>query len=281
MCIAIHKPADTTPDWDAYYNGYRYNNDSWGFAAVHDGALICRWGLGTFEEFRSEFEPYAQCQAIIHFRIATSGEIDLANSHPFFVDDDLAFIHNGVIDIQRELSEAMSDTWHFAEMVLKAGYERDPDFWLRPDVVYTNELAHHDSKFVFLHADGRFCIWNRRKGYAEADGHWYSNSTFRASASLLYSRSHSVSVEVVRASDGDKYDTYVEESSLADRLDDEQQARSDWYYDLDMREEQAHEQHCATQMMSDLISFGLSQETVNEIHEVLGNEGIANLHEVL
>ena len=37
MCLAIYKPATTTPDWSAYRNGFAVNDDSWGFAVVVDG----------------------------------------------------------------------------------------------------------------------------------------------------------------------------------------------------------------------------------------------------
>jgi hypothetical protein len=283
MCIAIYKPADTAPDWVAYENGYENNDDSWGFAVVQNGELICEWGVGGFANFRESFEPYAQCQALIHFRIATSGLIDLHNCHPFTVSDELAFIHNGVINIDRNLNDSRSDTWHFNELVLKPMYERDPDFFLRGEIVYTMRLAHSGSKFVFLHASGDYRIWNEGDGVWEPDGHWYSNTSFRTrwGLSQYYSGSRACkTVEVTYPDDSDsaalrEYDRYAERAMA------ERQSRSDWYYDEDSREEERHEQHFASIMEEDLRGFGFSNECIAEVRAMLGHDGLTALHDTL
>ena len=176
MCLAIYKPASTPADWIAYENGHYSNPHSWGFAAVVDGTLVVKHGIGAFTEFRVAFEPYAECQAAIHFRWATHGSKTVANCHPFMVSRDLAMIHNGIIGIECNVHSDRSDTWHFNELVCKPMHEADPAFFGRPCNIYTMEMAHKSSKFVFLHATGEYAIWNERDGDWASDGHWYSNS---------------------------------------------------------------------------------------------------------
>jgi len=57
MCIAITKPADTAPDWDAYQHGFNRNPDGWGFAVPHKGRVVIRKDISSFDAFRKEFEP--------------------------------------------------------------------------------------------------------------------------------------------------------------------------------------------------------------------------------
>ena len=180
MCLAIYKPADTAADWTSYENGFESNDHSWGFAAVQDGSLVVKHGVGKFDEFRHAFEPYATCQAVIHFRWATHGSRTVANCHPFLVARDLAVIHNGIISIKCSVHSDRSDTWHFNELVLKPLHKRDHDFFTRPEMIYTQELAHRGNKLCFLRADGTYAIWGEEDGHWETDGHWYSNRDYQS-----------------------------------------------------------------------------------------------------
>lgn len=293
MCLAIYKPADTAPDWKAYECGFDNNSDSWGFAAVVGGQLVTHHGLGKWEQFRSAFEPFSQCQAIIHFRLATHGKTDVANCHPFSVSDDLAMIHNGIVSIERNVNSNMSDTWHFNELVCKPMHLRDPDFFLRGEVSYTQEMAHKGSKFCFLRADGSFAIWNADGGEWESDGHWYSNSSYErsryyyggwgyASQSSSFrdlSPSSSAITEVKReaspfsvgweyeAADAvDEAGVEVERiSSEDDESEDDADADTgDTYTDI---------------RMYDLMRFGFSRKVLDEVLELLGHNGIEVLHD--
>ena len=56
--------------------------------------------------------------------MATHGKINPDNCHPFHVVDDVYFIHNGILNIEQSLDPNKSDTYHFAELVLKPMLER-------------------------------------------------------------------------------------------------------------------------------------------------------------
>lgn len=295
MCLAIFKPADTAPDWTAYENGFDDNPHSWGFAAVKDGELITRWGLGKFDEFRTDFEPFADCKAIIHFRWATHGGKILANCHPFHVAPDLAMIHNGIVSIDCNVNRDRSDTWHFNELVLKPMHAQDPDFFLRPEHRYTQQLAHRGSKFCFLRADGMHEIWCEDDGVWEKDGHWYSNTGYRTSRKAWYyggsyKKSSSVVVNPHRDVSPKQDDDTLVMTEREIEIDLEQEQ-----YDLieeqdaraamlrDPYADDAHEQaEIELEFQRDqLLACGFSKSTLKEVYDVLGAWGIEVLYDCI
>jgi len=58
-------------------------------------------------------------EVYIHLRYRTAGEVNLENTHPFEVIPGIYLMHNGVINIACNQDPKRSDTWHFAELVLK------------------------------------------------------------------------------------------------------------------------------------------------------------------
>jgi glutamine amidotransferase len=188
MCLAIYKPASTKPDKEAYRNGFENNTHGAGFAAAVNGGLVIGKGFFKFKEFWRAFKPYADCPALIHFRLATHGKKDTDNCHPFSITDNLAMIHNGVLPICTKDDETKSDTWHFVEKILKPLHELDPEFYQHQAISFLGRCAISGSKFVFLRSDGDFGIWNEEDGKWESDGHWYSNSGYQPRLSVYSGR---------------------------------------------------------------------------------------------
>jgi hypothetical protein len=178
MCLAVYKPANVLPDWGALEAGFSSNKDGAGFVVVKDGKLLVSKGHFTFDDFREAYLPYADLQSAIHFRFATHGKTNAINCHPFMIHDDLAMIHNGVLPIKCDLDDAMSDTWHYVQHILTPFAERDPDFFLQPEVIFLGEAAIRGSKFVFLRSDGESQIWNADDGHWAGDI-WYSNDSYK------------------------------------------------------------------------------------------------------
>ena len=180
MCLAVYKPANVLPDWGALEAGFNSNKDGAGFVAVGNGKLLISKGHFSFDAFREAYQPYADLQAAVHFRWATHGKTDAINCHPFAISDDLALIHNGVLPIKCDLDDNMSDTWHYVQHILIPYAERDPDFFLQPEVIFLGEAAIRGSKFVFLRSDGESQIWNADDGHWAGDI-WYSNESYKRS----------------------------------------------------------------------------------------------------
>tara|TARA_B100000131_G_scaffold48458_1_gene43045 strand:- start:3709 stop:4845 length:1137 start_codon:yes stop_codon:yes gene_type:complete len=114
---------------------------------------------------------------LIHARIATSGKTNIANCHPFKVDKNTVFAHNGVLDCV-EPTDKKSDTRVFNEVVLK---NLKKGFLAKDDVrEFLGEIIGSD-KLVFLtnneDLDKNTYIINEQNGKWE-DGIWFSNNTY-------------------------------------------------------------------------------------------------------
>lgn len=177
MCLAIYKPSKVSIEWDALEEGFRCNSHGAGFVTVHEGRLTISKGFFTFEAFRAAYLPHERKQAAIHFRLATHGNQDEGNCHPFPVTDEIAMIHNGVLPIDTSDDKSRSDTWHYVEYVLKPLAAGSRDFYSHNSIKFLGEAAISGSKFVFLRADGDWGIWNQEEGHW-ADDIWYSNKSY-------------------------------------------------------------------------------------------------------
>jgi glutamine amidotransferase len=218
MCLAIYKPSKVSIDWDALEEGFRCNSHGAGFVTVHGGKLTISKGFFTFDAFRAAYLPYERMQAAIHFRLATHGEKDAGNCHPFPVTDEIAMIHNGVLPIDTSDDKSRSDTWHYVEYVLKPLAAESRSFYSHSSIKFLGEAAISGSKFVFLRADGDWTIWNQDEGHW-ADDVWFSNKSYQKSFGFA---SWPKRMEIVGDPPADEPDT--DESRFYDYLTYKEQA---------------------------------------------------------
>ncbi len=135
----------------------------------------------SFQEFKREYanikRVYANSPFVLHFRIATSGQIDLANCHPFNINASLGLSHNGII--RGYGSRTKNDTREFIEQVLTPIVNKYGDACLfKPEVVA--DLGKHIgayNKFLIMSNDGKVSIVNEKSGYW-VKGLWFSNLDF-------------------------------------------------------------------------------------------------------
>lgn len=115
-------------------------------------------------------------QIAIHARIATHGEININNSHPFKFAGGYALMHNGII--RGYGSKKVSDTLAYSQFLTSMnkrypGIIEDADFL---DMV-GDQIG--GSKFVIARPTiSEFIIVNRNQGQRE-NGRWYSNLKHR------------------------------------------------------------------------------------------------------
>lgn len=188
MCIAIYKPAGKVIEEDVLKTCATNNKDGCGFAYINTDHLgVKRIKVKKTMDFEIFIRQYKRaCKNnpdspfLIHFRIATHGEVSKFNCHPFVVDEDVVFVHNGMIsDVAKDTRK--SDTQMFNEEILKG---------LHPeDLVYNNtikrlleEFIGWNSKLIFMNIDGDIQICNEKKGNWE-DGCWYSNTSWKPKVS--------------------------------------------------------------------------------------------------
>jgi predicted glutamine amidotransferase len=136
MCIAIYKKEGTRLTDDTLHNCWYANSDGAGFMYAEHNKLHVHKGYFTLDEFKEAYEPHKDKQAVVHFRIRTHGDINYENCHPYSVDRNLAFIHNGTISKASSRYKDKSDTWHFNEDVLKPLRQRYTSFFKDPSITY-------------------------------------------------------------------------------------------------------------------------------------------------
>jgi hypothetical protein len=116
---------------------------------------------------------------VLHFRIATSGYNGEHNLHPFLVNDNLGFVHNGVI---RGLgNKKFSDTYEFNDMLKK--YKHD-FLTCEMSKFFISEYIGH-SKLIFLDRNDKYTIINEDMG-KWTDGNWYSNDSYKEYNNYVY-----------------------------------------------------------------------------------------------
>lgn len=180
MCIAILKPEKINIKKDILKNCFLHHYDGAGFA-VHnpeDNSLIVKKGFFSFEDFWNAYKPFENMKMLIHFRWATHGKHDEENCHPFNVNDNIAFVHNGQIKNVRIWNKDFSDTWHFNEAILKPIIKDFPTI-LKNKIfcLLLENYIEKGSKLIFLDNEGNHCIVNEAQGVWDS-GCWFSNETY-------------------------------------------------------------------------------------------------------
>lgn len=177
MCIAILNTKKLISESE-FMNCWDNNPDGFGMAWIEKSEIR------IFKELINDLLAYDRYKEIrksnnkpilLHFRIATHGMIDLANCHPFRIDNNTVFAHNGIIDIHTTKTE--SDTIAFNNQLLK---KLPIDFIFDKTFMKLIEMAIGNSKLVFLHASGKFRIANNNLGLWKSEN-WYSNESFKQS----------------------------------------------------------------------------------------------------
>jgi len=160
-------------------NAFGNNPDGAGFAFAKDGKLIVQKGFFTFTDFFDAWKDVDHSQVrIVHFRKSTSGTNSSENCHPFLVNDDLCFIHNGILDgFKPEKGEITSDTFNFNERILKPTIGKNGNAINEsPHIRWMLSQSIGKSKLVFLNSNGSANIIKAEDGtYNHEKTFWASN----------------------------------------------------------------------------------------------------------
>jgi hypothetical protein len=178
MCIAIlNTPQGGTISEDTLWKCWSYNNDGAGFAFPKEGKLVIEKELNSFKRFFKRYvrerQRHPDQNFMLHFRIKTHGLVSKSNVHPFLIHEELAFVHNGMVDGFHDPTK--SDTVLFMEKVLRT---MPKDFINHEGIRRLIRKSTGWSKFIFLQADGAYRIINEEGGVWD-EGNWYSNTTYR------------------------------------------------------------------------------------------------------
>jgi predicted glutamine amidotransferase len=180
MCIAILNPNNVTLKKKVLKTCWENNTDGAGMLYLADGKLTTHKEMSNFDSFYDHYanvrKQYKSSQVVIHFRISTHGKVNLTNCHPFIVNDDWGFVHNGIISAAPK-NEEFSDTYMFNREIL----QKLPTDWIHNDAIY--DLVQDyigSSKLLFLNQNNEAFIVNEDWGVWDL-GCWFSNTTYKAS----------------------------------------------------------------------------------------------------
>lgn len=176
MCIAILNKNGQLP-YSHLENSWKNNNEGGGLLWVQDGALKT-YKTYDFKEFTDMYYSIRTNanigNIVLHFRIATSGFKNPINLHPFLVNDDLGFVHNGIISGLGNADH--SDTYQFNELLQKL----PQDFITNESIMHFIQEYISSSKLLFLDSDDRYFIVNERFGHWDTtNDNWYSNDSYK------------------------------------------------------------------------------------------------------
>ncbi len=186
MCLIIVKPPNVTIPHAELVRGFSSNGDGAGLMYSKDGVLfIIKDIFDSFINFKKIYDEAVKISnngpIVVHFRIATSGQKDKLNCHPFCVNEKLGLAHNGFFSEMSSRAEPLSDTALFSQLLgsLPENFiEEEPLLFLVQDFIKEER-----SKVVFMSNLGKFTIVNELGGDWKK-GCWYSNKGFEVSSSF-------------------------------------------------------------------------------------------------
>jgi len=184
MCIIIEAPTGVEFDAGIVYEEQFYNSDGVGLVYWDKGKRVTARAFSDKKQFKLlDFACSlpADTPRYLHMRIATHGSLDLANVHPFRINQDWLVMHNGVMGTFAALAGTdKSDTARFAEWVgyMSAAYKQsdlaDPLTDKRFRMALRRMVGY--SRLVFIHRDPErsFKVDTDQSGYRHG-GCWYSH----------------------------------------------------------------------------------------------------------
>jgi len=184
MCVIVIKPANFTLSTTDVRNMYARNSDGVGVMYAVNGAIRTAKALPMTAQEAVDFvalnAPHER-ECVLHFRFATHGLPALENTHPFFILDGLALVHNGVLPFSQSDCGEGTDTELYIASYLRPllSLARDP-LEMAGSPEFIEIIGEHiaGSKFVMLDRFGAVTIMNEQDGkYIERDGIpiWCSN----------------------------------------------------------------------------------------------------------
>ena len=187
MCIAIANLKNQALTDEEISNCWANNPDGGGLLYKEGGILKVYKNLDNLDKFLAKYKQVIQhSNVLVHFRVTTGGGVTVKNCHPFLVNKNLGFIHNGVIYGYSRKADDKSDTYSFNELLLKSlpkGFINNLGIQeLIGDAIGTG------SKLAFMDKDEKFTIIGEARGVAHYDehGNWLSNDSYKKVNNFRY-----------------------------------------------------------------------------------------------
>ena len=181
MCLLIAQKKGVKVSNKKLGNAWNKNDDGVGYAFIKNGEIEINKFM-EFKPFKKQFNSDVKMYGnespfLIHFRYATHGITNELNVHPFKVNNNLVFGHNGVIHSVDD-DKKLSDTQVFNNIVLK---NLEDGFLKNEGIRLLISNAIGSSKLAFLDSTGNINIINENLGHWSDDKKiWYSNDGYKS-----------------------------------------------------------------------------------------------------
>jgi hypothetical protein len=188
MCIAILNNSSELSR-ATLNNSWNNNPEGAGLLWSHKGKIETFKTYKRKELLKAYYKLRAEIKTpiVLHFRIATSGHEKYTNLHPFTINEQLGFVHNGILTGLG--NKQHSDTYEFNEMLKKL----PSDFLSCPTTFEFIQNYISTSKLIFLDGNGKATIANERLGSWDDNSNWYSNDSHKYDLDFYYFGNQKVS----------------------------------------------------------------------------------------
>ena len=182
MCLLIGTKKGVQVPNEHLNNGWTRNSDGGGYSFLRNDVLVTkkfRNKTKFLKQYKLDFDNNKESKFIVHFRLATDGtNKGVTNVHPFNVNKNLVFAHNGIISNVGE-DKILSDTQLFNNNILK-NMQTDFLSYKGNKKLISDFIGH--SKLVFLNTRNQMTIINEHLG-DWLNGIWYSNDSYKTKKS--------------------------------------------------------------------------------------------------
>lgn len=182
MCVIASVPATKNIDNKTLDQMWKRNPDGGGIAWIDENGKVQIYKTMKLKSFKLKFKEvvakYGKSDILVHMRIATHGSVCIDNNHPFHIDPNTVFAHNGIMpsEFHPPAKSDMSDTRYFNQVFLQnvkpTAFDDEQFRTALGDIIGFNKL-------VILSANKRLkkesYIINEHMGSWEK-GVWYSNT---------------------------------------------------------------------------------------------------------
>ena len=201
MCIAIIKPKNVDlPSEYILRICFNNNPDGAGFAFNRNGKNYIHKGFFTFKSFWdaiSSVNIKKEESALIHFRVATHGNIDKYTCHPFLITNSYedmqephivtkngdVMIHNGMLNFELD-NDDISDSMYLAKLLSNYDLSIDSNKYMF-NVALLNNNKSKMNRVGILRINNTTEIYGFKEPWENVNGCFFSNKSYMLSFSRL------------------------------------------------------------------------------------------------
>ena len=163
MCLIIHKPKGATIEKWILESAKEYNPDGIGIMANSSSERFLKIATDKVYDKINGLD-----NAVIHFRMATHGAVDIANCHPFKLHGGIFLMHNGIMNSYNPPKDSKdSDTATFVKEFCNPSIAVNGKLNLK-----LFESAMTGQVMALMHRHGRI---TRHGNFHDYEGCYYSN----------------------------------------------------------------------------------------------------------